>query len=885
MTENQWQRVQEIFAQALECAPEQRDALLNRVCANDAALRAEAESLLRHHDTSGDDFLRPPSPPPAMAPLPSPDLPSASQHPRPAAPHERSGRAPHRPNQSQPVTNVPDERSGRRLAGRGDRSETDPLVGQEIGCYHIESVLAAGGMGTVYLAEQQQPHRLVALKLLRAGIASDSALRRFEYEAEILARLRHPNVAEIYEAGTHLGLPYFVMEYIADAQPITDYAEQHDLSTRDRLELFVQVCDAVHHGHQRGIIHRDLKPANILVDAAGRVKVIDFGVARATDADIALTTLRTETGQLVGTLQYMSPEQCDADPHEIDVRSDVYSLGVVLYELLCRRLPYDVRDASLATAARVICEQPPPRPSSVTGKRSRAHAPIRTRSASKRPLAVPDSGHTRGTAVSAVSTPGATGGLPASADDEAHATIRARSASKRPGPAPRKCGTGFQPVKGDLERIILTALEKDRTRRYQSAADLLRDLHHYLSREPIEAKPPTLWARTVRWVARHPAWATTATCLTIAALVFAATAVSVWWYDREPHAIECYDAAGEIVTPQRLALGLKAVEARLKARSGAILHLWRTNAGQIQFAELVDRPQEFGGGKLAILGFDNKATEQHPGALCAFDVVHDLEEPLWKRRVETDDILPQLRELRGATGAAFEVRWARVFDVFPEDKYPDYPGHEIVVSFGRGMYSQRVLRIYDLRGELLYQVWQDGGIPHCYWMADAGLLVLGGRDATQNWDRKGAVLNPQLDPLVVFALRPVPGFIGDRDYLPSYGADGPLSPVWFLRLEPQNAPDLVQSLYVDARQAPGDPRRSVTIGLLLHAPDDAEWTPNVWWTMDELGREVAGSRDWGEDYKRNLAQYSSGDPRRLPDPNDFKLVPTTPAKSASQPAP
>ncbi len=239
-----------------------------------------------------------------------------------------------------------------------------------IGAYHLKRVIASGGMGTVYEAVQTQPRRAVAIKVMNRGIASRSALRRFEFEAQVLARLRHPGIAQIYEAATQdLGageVPYFAMEYIPNALPLTDYARRRELSVRRRLDLFARVCDAVHHGHQKGIIHRDLKPTNILVDASGQPRIIDFGVARATDSDLAITTLQTDVGQLVGTLQYMSPEQCDADPHALDTRSDVYALGVVLYELLCEQLPYDVRRAAVHEAARVIRESAPARPSTVS---------------------------------------------------------------------------------------------------------------------------------------------------------------------------------------------------------------------------------------------------------------------------------------------------------------------------------------------------------------------------------------------------------------------------------------------------------------------------------------------------------------------------------------
>jgi len=170
-----------------------------------------------------------------------------------------------------------------------------PPIPKQIGHYHLKRVLASGGMGTVYEATQESPRRVVAIKVMRHGIASRSAMRRFEYESQLLARLRHPGIAQVYEAGTHDdgsgAVPYFAMEYIPNARSITKYAEEKKLGTRQRMELFAQVCDAVHHGHQKGIIHRDLKPANILVDSHGEVKIIDFGVARGTDSDLAVTTL------------------------------------------------------------------------------------------------------------------------------------------------------------------------------------------------------------------------------------------------------------------------------------------------------------------------------------------------------------------------------------------------------------------------------------------------------------------------------------------------------------------------------------------------------------------------------------------------------------------
>ncbi len=307
-----------------------------------------------------------------------------------------------------------------------DSMRTSAMLPDRIGRYHIKRVIASGGMGTVYEATQDNPRRVVAVKVMKQGIASKSALRRFEYEGQILGRLRHPGIAQIYEAGTHVpdpsrdregagAVPYFAMEYIPNAKLITKYADEKKLGTRQRMELFAKVCDAIHHGHQKGIIHRDLKPGNILVDSTGQVKIIDFGVARCTDSDLAVTTLQTDVGQLIGTLQYMSPEQCEGDPHDIDTRSDVYALGVVFYQLLCGKLPYDVTRMAMHQATRAIREQ-----------------------------------------------------------------------------TPTKLSTLDKTLRGDVETIALKALEKERERRYQSAAEFGHDIHRYLSNQPIQARPPSV---------------------------------------------------------------------------------------------------------------------------------------------------------------------------------------------------------------------------------------------------------------------------------------------------------------------------------------------------------------------------------------------------------
>jgi tetratricopeptide (TPR) repeat protein/predicted Ser/Thr protein kinase len=244
---------------------------------------------------------------------------------------------------------------------------TTPASPTTIGRYRILGLLGEGGMGAVYRAEQDQPSRIVALKVVRPDLVSPRLVRRFARETEVLGRLQHPGIAQIYEAGTAEGpegpQPFFAMELVAGV-PLDEYTRGKGLTVTQRLELFARICDAVHYAHQKGVIHRDLKPSNILVDDAGQPKVLDFGVARIADED-SENTRQTTMGQLLGTLQYMSPEQINADPLDIDIRSDVYSLGVILYQLLAEQLPYDISRHGLHEAAWVILQVDPAPLSSV----------------------------------------------------------------------------------------------------------------------------------------------------------------------------------------------------------------------------------------------------------------------------------------------------------------------------------------------------------------------------------------------------------------------------------------------------------------------------------------------------------------------------------------
>jgi serine/threonine protein kinase/Tfp pilus assembly protein PilF len=320
-----------------------------------------------------------------------------------------------------------------------------------IGHYRILRLLGEGGMGSVYLAEQENPHRIVALKVIKPGIVNAELLRRFGQEANALGRLQHPGIAQIYEAGTAdtgFGLqPYFAMEFIA-GQTLLEFAESRHLNSRSRLKLMAKICDAVNHAHQRGLIHRDLKPGNILVDQEGQPKILDFGVARVTDSD-AEATRQTDMGQLIGTLAYMSPEQVLADPEELDIRSDVYALGVITYELLAGKLPYDINRKPLHEIVRSIRETDPAKLSSI----QRAY-------------------------------------------------------------------------QGDIETIVAKALEKDKERRYASAAELAADIRRYLADEPIVARPPSTSYQLKKFAQRNRALVAGAAAVVLVLIVGAV--VSTW---------------------------------------------------------------------------------------------------------------------------------------------------------------------------------------------------------------------------------------------------------------------------------------------------------------------------------------------------------------------
>jgi WD40 repeat protein/predicted Ser/Thr protein kinase len=326
MADDRLERAWAVFDQLADVPADQREAVLRAACGDDLALRAEVERLLALDDdlTSVEGqagFLKSP-----VIRTPCPTDPA----PGPALPLQRKFTLPH-----------------------------------HIGRYRILRLLGEGGMGAVYEAEQDSPQRAVALKVIRPGLLAPALLKRFAKEVEILGRLHHPGIAQIYEAGVaEDGQPFFAMEYIRGLA-LGEYARLRALTIQARVELVARVCDAAQHAHDQGVIHRDLKPANILVDESGQPKVLDFGVARATDADLLTGAGLTKTGQLLGTPNYMSPEQVSGNPAAIDRRADVYALGVILFELLAHALPHQLTNRPLAEAARLILEQDAPRLGSI----------------------------------------------------------------------------------------------------------------------------------------------------------------------------------------------------------------------------------------------------------------------------------------------------------------------------------------------------------------------------------------------------------------------------------------------------------------------------------------------------------------------------------------
>jgi non-specific serine/threonine protein kinase/serine/threonine-protein kinase len=427
MTVQHWETVKELLQQALQLEPAQRAAFLDEACPSDPSLRAEVESLLLADEAVRSSFL-------------------------------------------QSKTLVAD----RHRNGAISALEAGQVFEQR---FQLVRKVGEGGMGQVWLAEQISPvRRQVALKLIKAGMYDETVLQRFRAERQSLAIMDHPAIAKVFDAGaTPQGQPYFVMEYVPGLS-ITEYCDRKKLKIRDRLRLFIQACEGVQHAHQKAIIHRDLKPANILVvevDGKPTLRIIDFGLAKATTPQVADETLFTQLGHLVGTPGYMSPEQADPNVRDIDTRTDVYSLGAILYVLLTGAQPFDTKQwkhQPLYELLRKLREEDPPNPSTrVSSDRDTSSASAEVRGTGPRQLA----------------------GL----------------------------------LRGDLDWITMKALEKDRARRYGSASEFAADIKRYLNHEAVLAVPPSLAYRTRKFARRYRAPLMTASVFALMLVVAAVVSI------------------------------------------------------------------------------------------------------------------------------------------------------------------------------------------------------------------------------------------------------------------------------------------------------------------------------------------------------------------------
>ncbi len=641
-----------------------------------------------------------------------------------------------------------------------------PRVPERIGPYRLIRRIGGGSSGEVYEAEQDDPRKRIALKILR--VESSSARARFEREAEILARLRHAGIAQVFKSGVHEDGPllWIALELVPSARSITTYCREEGLPPRDRLELFAHVCDAMNHAHSNGVIHRDLKPDNILVDPEGNPKLIDFGIARLADPAATVLTTTLPPGTILGTIAYMSPEQWQGDARNDDVRTDVYSLGVVLFELLAGCPPFDLSGLSIREAMRVVHASNPPDPASIDAR-----------------------------------------------------------------------------LRGDLNAIILKAMARDRSDRYQWAEALAADIRSHLAGEPTTARSPGRWQRLGAWIGRHPVWSAATASLAVAATILGATFASITILARRPAQI--------VLDDQHRIASLRSV-------AGHDLFYWRDGAaGGINGAELIERPAELGGGRLAVITRTYRS--DHP-ELAGHVAVYDASRPaapLWSTR-DVPLTIPAGYEDR--VEMQLDAGLTMVADIFSE-----IPGMEIATVQGLLPYSPTCTRVFDLAGNELYAAWHDGGIVDMRWIAQRGQLVLTGLCSANRWDQRGQAWARGAYPRVVFALAPRLGRLGEPWTLENDRLRDPTI-LWCRWIGPAEQLRQVRDVTLVLDERPG------AIGgyaLVARAIISLEHGAGAYldFVVDAKGREIR--RSTCDDYK---AAQSTGE---LPDPAGFRLLDIT----------
>jgi WD40 repeat protein/serine/threonine protein kinase len=641
------QKIRAVFCEALKKETQQaRDAYIARACKGDPNLREEVEALLETQSKANDFF---------KGPLIGPET---------------------------------------------AEDEISEAPGTVIGRYKLLEKIGEGGMAVVYMAEQKKPlRRRVALKIIKLGMDTKQVIARFEVERQALALMEHPNIAKVLDAGkTKTGRPYFVMELVRGVS-ITDYCDKNKLTTKDRLDLFVQICNAVQHAHQKGIIHRDIKPSNVMVtlrDGEPVPKVIDFGIAKATSRTLTEKTLFTRYAQMIGTPAYMSPEQAEMSELDIDTRTDIYSLGVLLYELLTGTTPFSdkqLREAGYVEMQRIICEQEPVKPST-------------------RLSTIGDS----------------------LTDVAKHRNTRPDLLSKS--------------IRGDLDWIVVKSLEKNRNRRYDTAVELVNDIEHHLNDEPIQAAAPSLLYKTRKFVRRNRV--SVITTATIIAVILAGFIVSTVMYLRS----EKMYVRSETMRVKAEEAGRKEADARLKAEQAESIAQKQRNEARrsLYCGNMLAARQDWEDGRVARLWELLDAHRPKDG---------DQDFRGWEWYYLQSLLNRDLFTLRGHTGAVNSVAWSpdrrhlasgsddhtvRIWDTVEAKPISVLRGHSLQVNSvawspdGRYLASasnDETVRIWDWAAEeVVHTLTEHKQKVHSVtWSPDGKQLASAGKGSTVRiWD-------------------------------------------------------------------------------------------------------------------------------------------------------